>query len=63
MFTKNKAIFKKMNSEIDFSSKCNYDEFATKMPFVCTILQPFQLKPFNTATEIQAKKDLTGTSA
>ena len=40
-----------MDSETDFSSNCDYDEY------VGDILQPFQVEPIFTATEIQAKKE------
>ena len=52
-----------MHSETDFSSDSDYNEFANEMPTVGDILQLFQFEPVFTAAEIQAKKDLTGTSA
>ena len=38
----NEAAYKKMDSEIDFSSNSDYDEFANEILFVGNILQPFQ---------------------
>ena len=51
-----------MDSETDFSSDSDYDEFAEEIPFVGNILQPFQNEPVFTAAEIQANKGLSGTS-
>ena len=59
------AIFTKiiMESETDFSSDSDYEEFANEILIVVDILQPFQFEPFFTAAEIQdLKKDLVGTS-
>ena len=50
-----------MDSETDFSSNSDYDEFANEILFVGSIVQPFQFKPVFTAAEIQ--KNLTGPSA
>ena len=52
-----------MDSETDFSSDSDYYEFANEIHFVGDILQPFQFEPIFTAAEIQAKKDIAGTSA
>ena len=52
-----------MHSETDFSSDSDYNEFANEMPTVGDILQLFQFEPVFIAAEIQAKKDLSGTSA
>ena len=41
-----------MDSETDFSSNSDYDEFANKIVFVGNILQSFQFKPIFTAAEI-----------
>ena len=49
-----------MNSETDFSSDSDYDEFANKIPFVDNIQQLFQYKPVLTAGEKQAKIDRAG---
>ena len=46
-----------MDSETDFSTDSDIDEF------VGDILQPFQFKLVFTAAEIQAKHILAGTSA
>ena len=48
-----------MDSETDFSSDSNYDEFANEIPFVGDILQLFKFEPIN----IQAKKHLACTNA
>ena len=42
-----------MDSETDFSSDSDYDEFINELLFMGTILQPFQFEPVFTATEIQ----------
>ena len=34
----------------------DYDEFATEIPFVGNILQPYNFEPVFTAAEIQTKK-------
>ena len=47
-----------MDSETDFSSDSDYDEFAYEILFVGDILQPFQFKSVFTAAEIQSIKDL-----
>ena len=52
-----------MDSETDFSGDSDYDEFANEIPFVSDILQPFQFELVFTAAELQANKDLSGTSA
>ena len=52
-----------MGSETDFSSDSDYDEFANEIPFVGNIMKPLQFEPIFTAAEIQAEKDLAGTSA
>ena len=54
---------RKMDSDTDFSSDTNYDEFANEVLFDGYIPQPFQFELVFTATEIQAKKHLAGTSA
>ena len=52
-----------MDSETDFSSDSDCDEFATEIPFVGDILQPYQFYLVSTAAEIQAKKkDIAYTS-
>ena len=45
-----------MDSETDFFSDSDCDEFANETPFVRNILQPFQFKPIFTAAEIHIKK-------
>ena len=45
-----------MDSQKEFSSESDYDEFANEIPFVSNILRPFQFEPVFTAAEIQAKK-------
>ena len=52
-----------MDSETEVSSDSDYDAFANEIPFVGNILQTFQFEPVYTATELQAKEDLAGTSA
>ena len=54
-----------MDSETDFSSDSDYDEFANEILFVGDILQPFQFKSIFTAAETQPIKDLAkaGTKA
>ena len=52
-----------MDSETDFSRDSDCDEFATEIPFVGNIMKSLQFKPIFTAAEIQAEKDLPGTSA
>ena len=51
-----------MDSETNFSSESDYDEFVNEIPFVGDILQLFQFELVFTAAEIQAKEDLAGTS-
>ena len=51
-----------MDSETDFSSDSDYNEFANEIQFVGDILQPFQFEPIFTAAEIQAKNNLATTS-
>ena len=51
-----------MDSEIDFSSNSDYDEFANEILFVGNILQPFQFEPIFIQAVIQAEKDLAGPS-
>ena len=46
---------KNVESETDFSSDSDYDEFANEISFESNILQPFQFEPVFTAAEIQAK--------
>ena len=41
-----------MDSDIDFSSDSDYDEFANIISFVDDILQPFQFEPIFTAAKI-----------
>ena len=36
-----------MDSEPDFSSDSDYNEFANQIPFMTDILQPFQFEPFS----------------
>ena len=43
---------KKMDSETDFSSDSDYNEFAHEILFVGDILLPFQFEPVFTAAEI-----------
>ena len=50
-YTKNK-----MDSEIDFSTDSDYDEFANEILFVGDNLVPFLFKPVFTAAEIQNNK-------
>ena len=45
-----------MDSERDFSSNSDYDEFANEIPFVGDILQLFQFEPVFTAAEIRDEK-------
>ena len=45
-----------MDSETDFPSDSDDDEFANEIPFIGNIMQPFQFEPVFTAAEIQAKK-------
>ena len=52
-----------MDSETDLFSDSDYSQFANELLFVGDILQPFQFEPVFTSPEIQAKKDLAGTSA
>ena len=51
-----------MDSETDFSSDNDYNEFANEIPFVGNILQLFQFETVFTAVEIQDKKYQSGTS-
>ena len=44
-----------MDSETDFSSDSNYNEFANEIPFVGDIILPFQFEQVFTDVEIQAK--------
>ena len=44
-----------MDSETDFSSDSNYDEFANEIPFVGDILQPFQFEPVFTLLKYKLK--------
>ena len=53
----------KLDSERDFSNDSNYNEFIDEIQLVGNILHPFQFEAIFTAAEIQAKKDLAGTSA
>ena len=41
-----------MDSETDFSSDSDYDEFSNKIPFVGDILQTFHFEPIFTPAEI-----------
>ena len=41
----------------------DYNEFANETPFENNMLQLFQFQPVFTAAEIQAKRDVAGTSA
>ena len=52
---KKKKKKRKVDSETDFSSDSDYDEFANEISFESNILQPFQFEPVFTAAEIQAK--------
>ena len=52
----------KIDWETDFSTDSVYDESANEILFVGNILQPFQFETIFTAAEIQAKKDLIGTT-
>ena len=45
-----------MDSDTDFSSDSDYEEFANELLFVGDILQVFQFEPVSTAAEIQTKK-------
>ena len=71
--TKKKSHIPKMDSETDFSSNSNYNEFANEIQFVGDVLQPFQFEPIFISAifisaifisaifisaEIQAEKDL-----
>ena len=47
-----------IDSETDFSSDSNYDEYASEILFVGDILQPFQFETIFTAAEIQGRKEL-----
>ena len=62
----NDAIYKKKkkkkDSETNFSSDSDCDEFANEIQFVGDILQPFQFELVFTAAELQAKKDIACTS-
>ena len=49
-----------MDSETDFSSDSDYDEFASEILLAGDILQPFLSESIFTAAKIQAKKDLAG---
>ena len=53
----------KTDSETDFSSDSDYDEFANEILFMGNIRQLFQFEPVFTVAEIQVKQDLVGTSA
>ena len=44
-----------MDSETDFSSDSDCDEFANEIPFVGDVLQPFQFERVFTADDIQVK--------
>ena len=50
----------KMDSETEFSSDTDYDEFANEILSVGDILQPFQFEP---SLKYKLKKTLAGTSA
>ena len=52
---------KRKNSDTDFSSDSDYDEFSNEITFVSDILQTFQFEPVFTAAEIQAKNTHTHT--
>ena len=58
MFTQTKRTKPrtKQDSETDFSSDSDYDQFANEIPFVSNILQPFQFEAVFPAGVIQAKK-------
>ena len=51
-----------MDSETDFSSDSDCDEFANEIPLVGDIRQSFQFEAVFKAAEIQTKNDLAGTS-
>ena len=53
----------KTDSETDFFSDSDYDEFANEILFMGNIRQLFQFEPVFTVAEIQVKQDLVGTSA
>ena len=45
-----------MDSDTDFSSDNDYDEFANDSPVVCDMLQPIKFEAAFTAAEIHGKK-------
>ena len=53
----------KMDSDTDYSSNSDYDEFSNEITFVSNILQSFEVELSFTAAEIQTQKDLAGTTA